>query len=67
MLERLWGQPNPNPYVKDAFHRYVISGERDAVNPGKTGTKAAARYVIERGGGRLRSRPASTCSRHGGR
>ena len=23
--ERLWGQPNPTPYVKDAFHRYVIS------------------------------------------
>jgi hypothetical protein len=45
--QRLWGQPNPTPYVKDAFHRYVISGERDAVNPGKTGTKAAARYVLE--------------------
>jgi len=45
--QRLWGQPNPQPYVKDAFHRHVISGERDAVNPGKTGTKAAARYVLE--------------------
>ena len=33
--QRLWGQPNPTPYVKDAFHRYVISGERDAVNPGE--------------------------------
>ncbi len=44
---RLWGQPNPTPYVKDAFHRYVISGEKDAVNPAKTGTKAAARYVLE--------------------
>jgi Mannosylglycerate hydrolase MGH1-like glycoside hydrolase domain len=44
---RLWGQPNPTPYVKDAFHRYVISGERDAVNSAKTGTKAAARYVLE--------------------
>jgi len=45
--QRLWSQPNPTPYVKDAFHRYVVSGERDAVNPGKTGTKAAARYVLE--------------------
>jgi hypothetical protein len=45
--ERLWGQPNPSPYVKDAFHRYVISGETDAVNPAKTGTKAAAHYVLE--------------------
>jgi hypothetical protein len=45
--QKLWGQPNPTPYVKDAFHRFVISGERDAVNPGKTGTKAAARYVLD--------------------
>ena len=45
--ERLWGQPNPTPYVKDAFHRYVVSGEKGAVNPAKTGTKAAARYVLE--------------------
>ena len=44
---KLWGQPNPTPYVKDAFHRFVISGERDAVNPGKAGTKAAARYVLD--------------------
>ena len=44
---KLWGQPNPTPYVKDAFHRYVISGEHDAVNPQKTGTKAAAHYVLE--------------------
>jgi hypothetical protein len=43
---KLWGQPNPTPYVKDAFHRYVISGETDAVNPSKTGTKAAAHYVL---------------------
>ena len=24
--ERLWAHANPSPYVKDAFHRYVISG-----------------------------------------
>jgi hypothetical protein len=45
--QKLWGQPNPTPYVKDGFHRYVVAGERDAVNPAKTGTKAAARYVLE--------------------
>ncbi len=55
--ERLWGQPNPAPYVKDAFHRYVVAGERDAVNPAKTGTKAAAHYVARGAGGRLRGRP----------
>ena len=44
---RLWGQPNPSPFVKDAFHEYVISGKRDAVNPAKTGSKAAAHYVLD--------------------
>jgi len=44
---RLWGQSNPSPYVKDAFHNYVISGNREAVNPNKTGTKAAAHYSLE--------------------
>jgi hypothetical protein len=44
---RLWGQSNPSFYVKDAFHEYVIKGRRDAVNPSKTGTKAAAHYVLD--------------------
>jgi hypothetical protein len=43
----LWGQPNASPYVKDAFHDYVISGNREAVNPVKSGTKAAAYYRFE--------------------
>ena len=44
---RLWGQSNPSPYVKDAFHNYVISGNQEAVNPIRTGTKAAAHYRLE--------------------
>jgi hypothetical protein len=48
---RLWGQPNGTPYVKDAFHTYVVSGHRDAVNPAKVGTKAAAHYVLDVPGG----------------
>jgi hypothetical protein len=44
---RLWGQPSASQYVKDAFHAYVVSGRRDAVNPAKTGTKAAAHYVLD--------------------
>ena len=49
--ERLSGYPSASPYVKDAFHRYVIEGKGDAVNPERTGTKAAARYkrTIEAG------------------
>ena len=43
---RLWGQPNPSPFVKDAFHNYVIGGNKEAVNPAKKGTKAAAHYKL---------------------
>jgi hypothetical protein len=43
---RLWGQPNPSPYVKDAIHEYLISGRQDAVNPAHTGTKAAVHYTL---------------------
>jgi hypothetical protein len=46
-FERLFGQKNTTPYVKDAFHRYVINGEKDAVNPEHAGTKMAARYSAE--------------------
>jgi hypothetical protein len=45
--ERLWGKPNATPYVKDAFHRYVVEGEADAVNPERVGTKAAVHYALE--------------------
>ncbi|MEY3464741.1 MAG: MGH1-like glycoside hydrolase domain-containing protein [Steroidobacteraceae bacterium] len=31
-------------YVKDAFHRYVVHGEHDAVNHEQAGTKAALHY-----------------------
>jgi hypothetical protein len=40
-VERLFGAPNPTPWVKDAFHRRVVQGERTAVNPARWGTKAA--------------------------
>ncbi|MBI1853142.1 MAG: glucosidase [Planctomycetes bacterium] len=45
--ERLFGSENASPYVKDAFHRYVIEGKTDAVNPKGVGTKAAALYRVE--------------------
>jgi hypothetical protein len=44
---RLWGHGSPSPYVKDAFHEYVIAGKKEAVNPAKSGTKAAALYVLD--------------------
>ena len=33
-----------NSFVKDAFHRYLVNGDKDAVNPAREGTKAAALY-----------------------
>ncbi len=44
---RLFGTPNLQPYVKDAFHNYLIHGQTLAVNPDQIGTKAAALYRIE--------------------
>jgi hypothetical protein len=43
---RLFNAPTTGPYVKDAFHEYVIHGRRAAVSPEKTGTKAAAHYHV---------------------
>ena len=44
--ERLFQTGNASPYVKDAFHAYVVHGDRDAVNPAREGTKAAAHYHL---------------------
>src|SRR5215471_7508628 len=44
--ERLYEFPNRTPYVKDAFHDYVVHGCTAAVNPARRGTKAAALYRL---------------------
>jgi hypothetical protein len=49
--ERLYGTANPTPYVKDGINDYVVSGRQNAVNPDKTGTKAAACYELRVGAG----------------
>lgn len=41
-FERLYNTPNASLYVKDAFHRYIIQNEINAINSEKKGTKAAA-------------------------
>ncbi len=45
--QRVFGLENANPYVKDAFHDYVIANQQSAVNPAQTGTKAAALHKLE--------------------
>jgi hypothetical protein len=66
-FERLFGTTSKSPYVKDAFHSYVIGGSGQAVNPKQTGTKAAAHYYREIGAGetvRLRLRLAAMTENH---
>ena len=49
------GSTNGTPWVKEAFHRYVVTNESEAVNPARTGTKAAAHCVLEVPAGGARS------------
>ncbi|MBS0209548.1 MAG: glucosidase [Planctomycetes bacterium] len=44
-VRRLFNAEAPGPF-KDAFHNYLIAGQRDAVNREQTGTKAAAHYTL---------------------
>lgn len=45
--ERLYQTPNASPFVKDAFHEYLIHGNKNAINPKRNGTKMAARYTLQ--------------------
>lgn len=51
----LYETENSSPYVKDAFHRYIIDNEEDAVNPEKVGTKSASVYHLTVGAGETQS------------
>ena len=44
--ERLFGDPNATPFVKDGINNCVVHGQTGAVNPQRFGTKVAAQYVI---------------------
>jgi Glycosyl hydrolase family 63 C-terminal domain len=48
---KLFNGKNRSPYVKDAFHEYLIRGNKRAVNPQLTGTKMAAYYQLQLGPG----------------
>jgi hypothetical protein len=45
-IQRLWGAPNPDPFVKDAIDQAIVHGRLQAVNPRKEGTKVAAHYLL---------------------
>jgi hypothetical protein len=69
--QRIFGAPNLCPYVKDGINDYVVAGRAGAVNPGRTGTKAAAHYRVSVPPGasrtiRLRLSPAAPGAVAGG-
>src|SRR3989304_2037490 len=43
---RLYGGENGSPYVKDGINDYIAHGVKEAVNPGRAGTKVAAHYPL---------------------
>jgi hypothetical protein len=43
---RMFGWRDAQGFFKDAFHEYVVQGNRSAVNPERTGTKAAVHCVL---------------------
>ena len=45
-VRHLYGQKDAPGFFKDAFHEYIIAGNKSAVNPAQTGTKAAALYEL---------------------
>ncbi|MBE9110658.1 glucosidase [Nodosilinea sp. LEGE 07298] len=49
--ERVFGQPNPSPYVKDGINNYVVDGKTDLVNPDGEGTKVSPYYQLTVGAG----------------
>jgi len=53
--QRLWGQPNASPYVKDGIHEFVVHGRTDAVNPAGRGTKVSAHVPLSVGPGEMRT------------
>ncbi len=51
-VERLFRTPNPSPFVKDAFHDAIISGNFELFKDKKNGTKSAFVHRFEIAGGR---------------
>lgn len=46
-LHALYGSENPQPFVKDAFHRHIVDRERGAVNPRCRGSKLGCWYAFD--------------------
>ena len=44
--KRILNQPNASPYVKDAFHEYLVHKQEGVLNPNRSGTKMAAHREV---------------------
>jgi hypothetical protein len=51
---RLYASSDGPQYSKDGINEYIVNGVQDAINPGRTGTKAAAHYRFELAPGETR-------------
>jgi hypothetical protein len=44
--ERLFGEQNASPWVKDGINNFIVNGVHSCTNPANVGTKAAAWYPV---------------------
>jgi hypothetical protein len=44
--ERVFNSPSPEPFFKDGINNYLVGQQPAAVNPARTGTKAAAHHTL---------------------
>jgi hypothetical protein len=59
--ERLFGSPNIFAHVKDGINDYIVEGKKEAVNPDRIGTKAAAYYLLNLGAGEAKTIQLRLC------
>jgi hypothetical protein len=52
--QRLFGQANASPHVKDGINDFLVHGRKEAVNSAGRGTKASAHYPLKVGAGETR-------------
>src|SRR5215469_11866561 len=45
-FRRIYGIADAQGFFKDGLHEFVVNGNQAAVNPQRTGTKAAAHYIL---------------------
>jgi hypothetical protein len=62
-FQKLFGTANATPYVKDAFHEYVIHQHREAVNSRRLGTKVAAYHPLNLEAGATQTVRLRLCDR----